>query len=772
MDIYKRTVEIVKKHNCYRNETITEPQYIKEICKYFDDVKDNENIENCLQLLLSLSNDIGIPHYYNLLQKFNKKKLIIDDINLETLAAYANESSLMVSEQLTLHKYQHQVLEHFKVDNENRYILSAPTSFGKTFIIYEIIKKMNYENIVLIFPTISLLSENFDKIMLNGNYSQFKDNYTVHTLSNVSTVNNKNIWIYTPERFLSYLDKNKDAKFDFVFIDEIYKIDNEFIIDIETTGENERDTAFRLALSYACEKSKDVMLAGPYIEFGDKLSETYNPSFDLFVKDNNFTVLNYNEYEIVDKSVTTIKGAREYIVDNQAIKFTNNTHKMYRASIIIENIFTRDQNAIVYCSTKRNTEKYAKILMDEYLQGKSFLRDEKDQEILDMFLEHIERRFGNEWIVLRALKCGIGVHHGLVPKYIQKEIIRLFNKGVLTFILSTTTITEGINTTAKNIVILSDKKGIKALRHFDAKNIAGRAGRFSEHYKGNVIVLDNNFDKTLTEVEDNIKHKNYDINSSKQDVDFLITKDIYMKEKDIERKQYLTNEQTKRGIPDEIVNQFKTISIADKINVFDAIIKVTSDVHMKIRGLISTINQEPMRLDWNGFEAVLSIVNSIVNPNSKLHRIANLEINCRNGSTVSLLTILLSSYLEKGFYGLIEYKVNKQNSDIDSAVRETADFVYNILKYELVKYLGVFDLMYRYVISEKQCISMIETSGISKLLQMLEYNALSDNARIVSDYGVPFSVVKYYESKDLRIKKSFDEYEQHISTIISQIIVE
>lgn len=57
-----------------------------------------------------------------------------------------------------------------------------------------------------------------------------------------------------------------------------------------------------------------------------------------------------------------------------------------------------------------------------------------------------------------GIEKGIGVHHGLVPKYIQNEIIDLFNNGVLKVLISTTTITEGVNTTAKNMVVLSHKK--------------------------------------------------------------------------------------------------------------------------------------------------------------------------------------------------------------------------------------------------------------------------------------------------------------------------
>lgn len=42
---------------------------------------------------------------------------------------------------------------------------------------------------------------------------------------------------------------------------------------------------------------------------------------------------------------------------------------------------------------------------------------------------NIFQKYHKDWIVLRALKNGIGIHHGSVPKYIQKEIINLFNEN-------------------------------------------------------------------------------------------------------------------------------------------------------------------------------------------------------------------------------------------------------------------------------------------------------------------------------------------------------
>ena len=156
---------------------------------------------------------------------------------MTTMASLMNESSLYLSKNYKLHRYQKEILDKFRKDKQNRYFLSASTSFGKTHLVYDIIEKMEYKNIVLIFPTVALLSENLERILTQNSYKYIKSNYKIHTLSEIDITDDKNIFIYTPERFLSFTDKNK-IDFDFVFIDEIYKLDNDYIVD-NTTKENE-----------------------------------------------------------------------------------------------------------------------------------------------------------------------------------------------------------------------------------------------------------------------------------------------------------------------------------------------------------------------------------------------------------------------------------------------------------------------------------------------------------------------------------------------------
>lgn len=749
MDKQQRAIDIIKNYYIAEEQNDTS-KMIKSVCSYFDYMKNQELTSGDMAFLQDISNSIGVPQYVKLLERdYSANCPEQREIALSTLATYYNEANLTRGGK-TLHRYQKNVLDMFVAGHPNRFILSAPTSFGKTFIVYEIIKKIQYKNVVLIFPTISLLSENFEKL-ISGLSTTFED-YKIHTLSEDDEVAEKNIWIFTPERFLSFTDKHDKQLFDFVFIDEIYKIDNEFIIDKETTGESERDVAYRVALSYACKKSNDLLLAGPYMNMSSKTS------FANFVKDNDFIVLNYNDIEIVNKTITDIRGKKKYVIDGIQIELEESS-KYSKVCDIAVKLTNSKENTIIYNNFKSGTERYAKEIINRLVKKK--VDFQSDDPVYIMFVKHIEDTYSSDWIVAKALKHGIGIHHGLVPKYIQKEIINLFNRGILLYLISTTTITEGVNTSAKNIIITSNKKGRKNLKPFDAKNIAGRAGRFLQHFSGRVIIVDNNFEAVLTSNEDELQHKNYDINSKKTDVDYAITSDKYLSNDDSEKKERILEEIQKRNIPREIIEQYKTVSVSDKIKVYDRMQILTPLQSEEIRSLVSRINYSK-QISWNGFQEIINILKPIIR-DAKLYELV--DRTCID-SDFSLITAKVHYYLKAGFFGLLKY--NAKGSHYDEAMRNTADMVYNVFKYQLVKYLGVFNLIYQYTVAQQKGIKPEEVSGITTLLQKLEYNAFNSKALILSDYGVPFKLVDYYDDPNGR--KNFDAYEQYIDSKITHII--
>lgn len=749
MDRIEKASNIINEINQFRNKEILEFQLTEKICNYFDSVKDNELSPSDMKFLKYISNIIGIPHYYDLLlQKFQQKHQEFDEFNLNTFASLMYESSLHVDDNIKLHKHQMYILNQFNINKRNRLFLSASTSFGKTYLVYEVIKKMKYKNIVLMFPTIALLSENLEKLKIDMYYEYFRNNYKIHTLSQVEEeeLAENNIFIFTPERYLSFLDKN-NLIFDFIFMDEIYKIDNEYIIDNDEAKENERDTAYRVALYNALKNKTDMLLVGPYIEFSKIDEQNYNPSFQYFLRDNNFELLTYNDYQIVNKTRDVVSNSKMSKKD-----ILKDTLKR-----LIDNV----DNCIVYCKGSGTAESKAKEIIQE-----ETIVIPMDMEKLEALTTHINSKFHTDWIIVKALQNGVGIHHGLVPKYLQKEIINLFNDGVIKVLFSTTTITEGVNTSAKNLIVFDSKKGIKDLKKFDAKNIEGRAGRFMHHYSGNVLIIDKKFDDIINSEDMGIKHKNYDEKSPKDEIDYFITDDKYLSNDNMSAKIEILNQMEQRQIPIEIFNTYKVISYSDKIKIFDIINNLTIADNQIIKRLISSINGKTVKIDFDAFDLVIDIIKTIVTSKDLKFMIEEKKATKNNtfSSTKHYpLTYLLNAYLNYGFKGLVSYQI-EQNTSVDLAMRESSKFVYNTLKYQLVKYLGVFNILYKFIRLKKE--NKDNVAGIDKLLSKLEHNAFTKIGKLASDYGVPYRIVEYYDTLEVNsseaqiIKEKFDGYEK------------
>ena len=766
----EKTSNAIKYINQFKSGEITEAQLTTEICDYFDFIKDSELTPSDMKFLKYISNIVGIPHYYDLLiEKFQQNNGEFDEFNLNTFASLLYESSLHIDDNIKLHKHQMSILDKFEFNKQNRIFLSASTSFGKTYLVYEIIKKMNYKNVVLMFPTIALLSENLEKMKTNEYYQCFRDNYKVHTLSQVDEdeLAENNIFIFTPERYLSFLDKNTFS-FDFIFMDEIYKIDNQYIIDNDEAKENERDTAYRVALYNALNNRTDMLLVGPYIEFSKIEQKNYNPSFKYFLRDNNFELLNYNEYQIVNKD-RLLSESMFPIIDTS---MTNTEKKKQYLKKSISYILEKDENAIVYCLGAGTAEGRVKEILASNVVKKIVLNED-----FSNLIDHIKKNLHDNWVVLNALEYGIGIHHGLVPKYLQKEIINLFNNGIIRILFSTTTITEGVNTSAKNLIIFDSKKGKKDLKKFDAKNIEGRAGRFMYHYSGNVLIIEKKFDEIVNLEDEGIKHKNYDENSPKNEVDYFITDDKYLSTDNISSKINLLNQIAQRQIPIEIFNAYKVISYSDKIKLFDIINNLSIIENQNIKKLIAATNGPSVKIDFVGFDLILDIIKNIVISNDLKFLIREKKATKNNKFSKSEhypLTYVLNAYLNSGFKGLVDYKIEKQNLIVDKAIQESSKFVYNTLKYQLVKYLGVFNILYKYIRSKKE--NKEDVPGIDKLLSKLEHNAFTKLGKLASDYGVPYQIVNYYDTLEInpqiarQIKEKFDGYEKKAFEIFEKIL--
>ena len=549
---------------------------------------------------------------------------------------------------------------------------------------------------------------------------------------------------------MTFIDKNPNSKYDFIFIDEIYKIDNDFInndiIDDDALiKDKDRDVAFRIALELSVNRSKDLLLAGPF------LNVLRSESINNFISDNNFKILNYNSFDLVNRNKIKYSDLKTGSFDG--IKFDNikiknkKPEKLYSILSKLSN-----EQSIVYCQAKYLAEDYALKIADM----KIYTVEPNDRYC--KLINHLENQFGKNWCLVKSLKQGIGIHHGTIPKYIQREIIRLYNEKVLKCIFTTTTITEGVNTTAKNMIILSSKKGREQLKKFDILNIMGRAGRFSKHFSGRIFIIDPEIDKILETNSEILSHKNYSEKSKKSEVDLEITKNKYLNNDDIEKKKNIDEQYNKNNIPETIRKSFLMIPSKEKIDLYKIISKILTADKNLIYNIIKRLNSRSISL--GELDKIVRIIKICIDKDDKIYRYME-----KGNNNYSVLTYMLNSYLIGGYKNMLDYRLQR-GEKIDVAIRETSKIVYSVFRYELVKHISVMDLIYRTVYSNMFNVNIDDVVGLNSLLSYLEYGAYTEKGRKASDFGVPFKVLEYIENSKIIL----DNYERDVYNEVKKII--
>ena len=149
---------------------------------------------------------------------------------------------------------------------------------------------------------------------------------------------------------------------------------------------------------------------------------------------------------------------------------------------ILYNLLNELQNeqTLIYCSTPARARRFAKGYCE-------YLREQGQEPNIKLpLIEWINRNVNPNWSLSKGLGYGLAIHDGSLQKHIGASIIKYFNDGLLRCIFCTSTIIEGVNTSAKNVVLFDGQKGGKDIDFFDYSNIKGRSGRLMEHYVGTI----------------------------------------------------------------------------------------------------------------------------------------------------------------------------------------------------------------------------------------------------------------------------------------------
>ncbi|VVM33798.1 helicase-related protein [Terribacillus sp. AE2B 122] len=633
------------------------------------------------QLLFDCINESRVFLYHDMYKKIDTS--YTDNIGHGIMENFS-ESFYTLNTGTILTRDQKQLFEDFQ--KFKRLVVSAPTSFGKSRIVSEIINHNSYNNIAIILPTIALLNETYLNFRKNP---LIRNRYRLINTLTQEFDDNGNIFILTPEKMDLLLDQNTNLKIDFFTMDEIYKIQDD----------EERKHVFTHCLYRLSKMANDFYLIGPYFQ---KFSKEFLDRTDA----------KFNRYsaEIVQKDtidISKIAHNSEYVISNNKFKkLKDNDRNLIN---ITNNI---NGQTLVYLGRKDTVETRARKLA-----GK---RD--GVNIKSDLIDYIRTTIDEDWSLAHCLSKGIAFHHGAIPKYIQTEIVDEFNNGNIDILVCTSTLTEGVNTSAKNVVIYDNSKGINALSGFDVKNIKGRAGRFLSHFIGRVIALE---PISKEEEKETIEFSYYD------NENLTVEEIIQVDKNDLSNKNLDKRNETEKNleswkIPLELIQKNKFIPIHNQYSLINFLRNNT-------RYLSSLLfsshypRKEQLKIIMDLCYAHLF---NEADKNNKSFSIGNLK--------------RLTNFYVYSNPSIKELIKTQNGEKTDTRVRLAFSLISRYFEFALPKYLSAFEVLFNYVYFEKN--NKRDAISLKALITKLEFGSTEKHEIALKEAGVPIGIINKISS--------------------------
>lgn len=394
---------------------------------------------------LEMHNDSYMPLINHLIREVGLYPYMKPETaNWEDRFAYeAFKTDIGEDKKCALHLDQSLVLKRLLLGDS--IAVSAPTSFGKSFIIdaYIAIKKPNI--VVDIVPTVALADETRRRLT-----HKFGDEYKIITTTD-ATVAEKSIFVFPQERAFAYIQILEVI--DILIVDEFYKASAKY------------------------DDSRSSTLLNTMIELGKKAKQRYYLAPNISeLPDNVFT--EGMEFLKLDFKTVVTQACKMYRKKPQNVDM-----ETFKSETLRQLARQDIGKTLIYAGTYSNISTVCDILRDSL--------PERNSKILNAFSEWIAKNYGNHYKLHTLVKKGIGIHNGQMHRSLSQLQVKLFEReDGLTNMVSTSSIIEGVNTQAENVILWSVKNGGSSIDYFTYRNIIGRAGRMFRYFVGKVYLLE------------------------------------------------------------------------------------------------------------------------------------------------------------------------------------------------------------------------------------------------------------------------------------------
>lgn len=644
----------------------------------------NKNLEafysNNLELSPENMMNLGLNMYIN-----NRKYFKREIYNI------FNQSKF--NDKKVLHPQQVEVL-NFLLEGNNM-LLSAPTSFGKTFIALEYMTRSTFSNIVFVVPTLALMNELSSKIR-----KKFGKEYNIITNS-FENLNGKNIFILVPERIdQNFLIEITNVPIDLLVFDEIYKLKRR-------NSDNKKNSDKRLiSLNKGyfdiVNKANQVILLGPFIKeikfertkLNENIVKYYSDYAPVYIK----TLFINDDRNNFIKSNINVNSSKLIYFDSP-----NSIYKFCSENELVSNV-DLNNSLTIWC--------------DKYISA--------------------------DWLPSKMLKKGIGIHHGNIPTFMRKYVENLYNNKEIVNMLCTSTLLEGINTPTEQLIIYDSKK----LSAFQTNNLIGRVGRLDTFKQGLIYYFDKNLEQYILGDD---KYETIEIVAESNEIDDLEELLYLEKEQKLlneKQLQQLQNLEQKLKSYNKTIDQLKKTDAfnIDSLNLFLDNIENLFILLEKLFKSINSTNPKEKKATTNIRCDIIELFMKIIPEKKSLLIQINKDSTNKIKASVCVNSLLI--FTPNNIYTKINKQIEKNKTRLSTEkLNMFVDYLFYLafgyVKYELnkiVKYCNfIFDEEYINNLSENR-MKLIKLLNDDILRRFEVFNS-DDNKviKILLDIGIPYN---------------------------------
>ncbi|WP_205940950.1 DEAD/DEAH box helicase [Pedobacter yonginense] len=350
------------------------------------------------------------------------------------------------TEEKTLHREQSLLLKKL-VDGESLAV-SAPTSFGKSFVIDSFISIKKPRKVVILVPTIALTDETRRRL-----YKKFANSYKIITTTEVGfNEDDYCIFVFPQERAISYISKINEI--DILVIDEFYKASSKY------------------------DKERSPSLIKAIIKLGKVAKQKYFLAPNITtIKDNIFTK---------DMEFLSMLDFHTVYLEKHELYKEINGDEILKSEKLLDIVRGSEAKSLIYAASYTQIEKVGLLFIERL--------PHLDLKLLNEFGQWLIENYDTNWQLVNLIIRGVGIHNGRMHRSLSQIQVKLFEEvSGITNMISTSSIIEGVNTSAENVIIWRNRKGGRGnayLDDFTYKNIIGRGGRMFKHFVGKIFLLE------------------------------------------------------------------------------------------------------------------------------------------------------------------------------------------------------------------------------------------------------------------------------------------